>query len=103
MLLYGRNQDDAVKQLSYILKKIDKVGFPRGSVLENLLANVGDTGSIPDLGRPHMLQSNKAPVPQLLSLGSTAREQQPLSPCAATTEDHAFQRRPLSTQEKPLP
>ena len=28
-------------------------GFPRGSVVENPPANVGDTGSIPGLGRFH--------------------------------------------------
>ena len=33
---------------------------------ENPPANAGDTGSIPGLGRFHMLQSNKACVPQLL-------------------------------------
>ena len=39
-------------------------GFPDGSVVKNLSANAGDTGSIPDLGRSHML----------LSLCSRARE-----------------------------
>ena len=34
------------------------VGFPGGSVIKNLPANAGDTGSIPRLGRPHLLQSN---------------------------------------------
>ena len=29
-----------------------------GAVVKNLPANAGDTGSIPDLGRSHMLQSN---------------------------------------------
>ena len=72
-------------------------------MLENLLANVGDTGSIPDLGRPHMLQSNKAPVPQLLSLGSTARERQPLSPCAAAAEDHRFREDHSPHKKKPVP
>ena len=33
-------------------------GFPGGTVVENLPANVGDTGSSPGLGRSHMLQSN---------------------------------------------
>ena len=32
--------------------------FPGGSVLENLPASAGDTGSIPDSGRSHMLQSD---------------------------------------------
>ena len=34
------------------------LGFPGDSVVKNLPANAGDMGSIPDLGRPHMLQGN---------------------------------------------
>ena len=54
-------------------------GFPGGAVVENLPANAGDTGSSPGLGRSHMLWSNWAREPQLLSLRiwslcSTARE-----------------------------
>ena len=37
-------------------------------MVENLPANAGDTGSSPDLGRSHMLRSNWAREPQLLSL-----------------------------------
>ena len=37
-------------------------------MVENLLANAGDTGSSPGLGRSHMLQSSWAREPQLLSL-----------------------------------
>ena len=33
-------------------------GFPGGSVVKNPPANAGDMGSIPDLGRPRMPQSN---------------------------------------------
>ena len=33
-------------------------GFPGGSVVENLSANAGDTGSSPGLGRSHMPRSN---------------------------------------------
>ena len=36
----------------------NKQSFPDGSVVKNLRASVGDTGSIPDLGRSHMTQSN---------------------------------------------
>ena len=43
-------------------------GFPGGAVVENLPANSGDTGSSPGLGRSHMLRSNWARKPQLLSL-----------------------------------
>ena len=43
-------------------------GFPGGAVVENLPANAEDTGSSPGPGRSHMLQSNWACKPQLLSL-----------------------------------
>ena len=33
-------------------------GFPGGAVVKNLLANAGDTGSSPGLGRSHMPWSN---------------------------------------------
>ena len=49
-------------------KKDDDGGFPGGTVVKNLPANAGDTGSSPGLGRSHMLQSNWAREPQLLSL-----------------------------------
>ena len=32
--------------------------FPGGPVVRNLLANAGDIGSIPALGRSYMLQGN---------------------------------------------
>ena len=49
------------------LKEDDK-GFPGGAVVENLPANARDTGSSPGLGGSHMLRSNSAREPQLLSL-----------------------------------
>ena len=36
-------------------------------MVKNLPANAGDMGSIPGLGRSHMLQSNEARAPQLTS------------------------------------
>ena len=54
---------------------------------KNSPANLGDMGLIPGLGRFHMLQSNKAHVPQLLS------------PRAATTE--AREPRACAPQERP--
>ena len=54
-------------------------GFPGVSVVKNLLTNAGDTGP----GRSYMPQSNKACVPQFLSLCSRARKLQLLSPCAS--------------------
>ena len=50
------------------VKKLQEWGFPGGAVVENPLANAGDTGSSPGLGRSHMLRSNWAREPQLLSL-----------------------------------
>ena len=49
-------------------------GFPGGSVGKNPPANAGDTGSIPNLRRSHMPQSNQAHTPQLLRLCSRAGE-----------------------------
>ena len=43
-------------------------------------ANAGDMGSSPGPGRSHMPPSNKAHVPQLLILHSTAHEPQLLKP-----------------------
>ena len=38
--------------------KTVKKGFPGGTVVENLPADAGDTGSSPGLGRSHMPRSN---------------------------------------------
>ena len=48
--------------------KTYRQGFPGGTVVENLPASAGDTGSSPGLGRSHMPRSNQACEPQLLSL-----------------------------------
>jgi len=34
------------------------LGFLGGSVVKNPPANAGDTGAVPDPGRPHMPQGN---------------------------------------------
>ena len=49
---------------------------------KNLPANSGDTGSIPGLGRFHMLQSNWAPVSQLLGPRSATAEACAAGACA---------------------
>ena len=49
-------------------------------MVKNPPANAGDTGLSPGPGRSHMPRSNKARVPQLLSLRSRAREPQVLKP-----------------------
>ena len=56
---------ESVKLIAYFKTK---QGFPGGTVVENLPANSGDTGSSPGLGGSHMLRSNWAREPQLLSL-----------------------------------
>ena len=76
------------------------MGFPGGAVVMNLPANAGDTGSSPHPGRSHMPRSNKARVPQLLSLRSTAREPELLSPRATPTEAQVPRAR-APQQEKP--
>ena len=43
---------------NYLPMKNRVKAFPGGSVVKNLPANAGDTASIPDLGRSHMLRSN---------------------------------------------
>ena len=53
--------------------------FPGGAVVKNLPANAGDTGLSPGPGRSHMLWSNWAREPRLLSLRSGACEPQLLS------------------------
>ena len=75
--------------VGYSPKSLGVGGFPGGSVVKNPPANAGDMGSSP--GRSHMLRSNKACAPQLLSLRSRAHEPQLLSPraqspCSATKE-----------------
>ena len=40
--------------------KVRNQDFPGGPVVKNLLANAGDTGSIPGLGRFHMLRGTKS-------------------------------------------
>ena len=51
-------------------------GFPGDTVDKNPPAKAGDLGSIPDAERSR----NQAPTPWLLSLYSSARARQPLSP-----------------------
>ena len=38
--------------------KMNELGFPGGSVVNNPLASAGDMGSTPDLERPHMPRNN---------------------------------------------
>ena len=47
-----------VPRLRKLALKNHSSGFPGGTVVKNLPANAGDTGSRPGPGRSHMLQSN---------------------------------------------
>ena len=84
--------------LSRIYKEL--LGFPGGAVVKNPPANAGDMGSSPGPGRFHMLRSNSARAPQLLSLCSRACKSQLLSPRDTTTEARTPTAR-APQQEKP--
>ena len=66
-------------EINEIETKKTEAGFPAGAVVEKPPANAGDTGSSSGLGRSHMLRSNWAREPQLLSL-------RVWSVCSATRE-----------------
>ena len=70
-------------------------------MVKNPPANAGDMVSSPGPGRSHMPRSNKACASQLLSLRSTAREPQLLSPHATTTEAHVSRARAPQQQKPP--
>ena len=59
-----------------IIKKENMWGFPGGAVIENPPANAGDAGSSPGPWGSHILRSNWAREPQLLSLRSRVPETQ---------------------------
>ena len=52
-----RNNEKSGFSEERVIKK-NMQGFPGGTVVENLPANAGDTGSSPGLGRSHMPWSN---------------------------------------------
>ena len=60
--------------------------FPGGSVVKNLPANAGDTGSIPGPGDYHVLQSIQARVPQLWASALLPRNPSSWSLCPGTRE-----------------
>ena len=77
--LESKNLGQQPRFCPQILNKVQKRGFPRGTVLKNPPANAGDTGSSPGLGRSHVPRNSWARAPQLLSLHSRPREPQLLS------------------------
>ena len=87
--------------------KKDLAGFLGGAVVENLPADAGDMGSSPGLGRSHMLRSNQAREPQLLSLCvwslcSTTREAATVRGLCATMKSgpHSPQLEKALTQKR---
>lgn len=54
--------------------------LPGGSGVKNPPTSAGDVGSVPDPGRPHMLSSDEACMPRLLSLRSGVRGPRALKP-----------------------
>ena len=60
-------------------------GFSGGSVVKNLPANAGDTGSIPDLRRSYVPQSSSAVCHNYWAC-ARGQELQLRNPCAPTTE-----------------
>ena len=53
---YGKQEKKARCKIVHTKKIVQ--GFPGGTVVKNLPANAGDTGSSPGPGRSHMPQSN---------------------------------------------
>ena len=74
------------------------MGFRGGAVVKNPPANAGDKGSSPGPGSSHMPRSNKARVPQLLSLHSRAREPQLREPACL---DPMLRNKKSQRNEKP--
>ena len=75
--------------------------FPGGTVVKNLPASAGDTGSSPGPGRFHMPQSNEACAPQLLSLRATTAEA--CAPRACALQREATAMRSLRTTRRVAP
>ena len=75
-----------LKEYEGVQKYREWWGFLGGSVVKNLPANVGDTGSISGPGRSHMPWSIEAQAPQLLSLCSRAWDLQLLGLHATASE-----------------
>ena len=80
-------------------------GVPGGPVVENPSCNAGDTGSIPGLGRSHVLRDNRTQAPQLLRPSAATTEPVPTtrettemrSLCAAAGEELPL----VATRERP--
>ena len=98
-----KTQHSQISKYIFLKKrKKERRDIPGGTVDKNPPASAGDMGSMPGLGRFHMLWSNWAHAPQLLlSLCSRACKAQLPSPRTAATESCAPRACAL-TQQKPL-
>ena len=63
--LWRQSSDEKTRSMIFNHQERDKEGFPNGSVVKTLPANVGDMGLIPGPGRSHMPRDNSACMPQL--------------------------------------
>ena len=70
-------------------------------MVENLLANAGDTGSSPDLGGSHMPLSGWARAPQLLGLRATIAGPARLKPVLRNKRGSDSERPGHSNEEWP--
>ena len=82
------------------LKNPDAMDFSDGTMDKNLLANAGDTGSIPSLGRFHMPWNDQSPCTTATELLPYSPYLQLLSLHPATTE--ALTPKACAPLEKPL-
>ena len=57
-LKLGHSLNIHIQQIDARYSKVNWEGFPGGTVVKNLPANAGDTGSSPGPGRSHMPRSN---------------------------------------------
>ena len=79
--------------------KNDFKGFRGGAVVKNPPANAGDMGSSPGPGRSHMLWSNYARAPQLLSLRATLMKPVHLEPVLHNKRSHHNEKPTQHNQE----
>ena len=92
--------------ISSFSQRIPCRGFPGGTVVKNPPANAEEIGSSPCPGRSHMLRSNQARAPQLLSLHTRARKpqlQKPacLEPVLCNKRSHLMRSLHTATKSSP--
>ena len=92
---------EGVERRIFSFKDANK-GFLGGSVVRNPPANARDTGLIPDPARSHMLPSNRACAPQLLSLCAIATEACASESPRSTREAATMRSLRTVTRQQPL-